>query len=129
MPTPRAPIDGGGTTLTFPGLTANVIEIKEDGESVKTIDTTHLGTANYETMIVAKLKSPGKVSAKIEYDPASRPVVGSTGSLVLVYPFTAPVTHTFANTYLVGFNPEAVKQGEKLMASVEFQLNTGPVVS
>ncbi len=129
MPIP-APSDVHGSSLTFPGLAANIITIDPPEFARAAIDVTHLASTDTKDYIPAKLYEAGEVSLTIELDPsATPPIQEAVGSLVILFKTTAPQTWTFANSFCTKFQPESLESGKKATAKVSFKLTRKPVIA
>jgi hypothetical protein len=119
-----AAADGTGTTITFSGLTANIISIDGPSFTREQIDTTHLGSTTTKTSMPAKLYDPGEISCEIEFDPAMGSIIeGSSGSLAIAWASATPSTWTWTSAYCTSFKAGA-QVGQRLQATVGFKLNS-----
>jgi hypothetical protein len=59
---------GTGATLTYAGLTANLMSVEVSGVAREAIESSHLGTTTARTFVVGDLYDPGTIEAEIQYD-------------------------------------------------------------
>lgn len=124
-----AAADGSGSTLTFSGLTANIISIDGPSFSREQIDTTHLGTTVTKTSTPADLYDAGEITCEIELDPSYLvPISGAPGSLAILWSSATPKTWTWSSAYCTSFKTGA-QVGQRLQATVGFKLNGAPTIS
>ena len=127
MPTPIVANDGHGSTLTFAGLTGNIISIEGASATREQIDTTHLGSLT-KTSSPAALVDYGEMSVEIEYNYASLPpIAATTGTMTIVW--ATGSTWTYSAAYCISFQPSGAQSGQRITATVSFKLNGAPVVS
>jgi hypothetical protein len=122
--------DAHGSSLTFSGLEANIIEITPGGASRAAIAATHLGTQDAEDFVPAALVNAGEVSCTIELDPDAdwtALIQGDEAQLVVTFPDGS--TWTWATAFVKDFKPAALKTGDGMTASVSFQLNCLPTIA
>lgn len=110
------PHDSSGTTLTFPGLTADVTQITYNKDPRGMIDTTHLGLGStaYTRQQKAPLKSPSTVS--IDYIGSGSIANGSTGSLSISGGVSVSGSATVVSNSLT------LAVNDVIRGSVEFQV-------
>ena len=126
----QVPQDGHGATLTFSGLAANIIKISGGGANRAAIDVTHMGTLVAKQFIPAKLIELEDITAEIEFDPQSYlPIDGVAGTLVITWADVLTSTWTFANAFVKGTPVSGASSGERMTASVTWQLNGKPVIT
>lgn len=126
----QIPTDGHGASLTFSGLVANIIKISGGGATRAAIDITHLGTTVSKSYIPAKLVEPEDITAEIEFDPQSAlPVNGAAGTLVINWADATTSIWTYANAFVKSITVGGAASGERMTASVTWQISGLPVVS
>lgn len=127
MAVPIVASDGHGSTMTFAGLTGNIISIEISGATREQIDNTHLAS-EAKTSTPSALVDWGEVTAEIDYDYSYiPPVAGSKGTLTVVT--STAKTWTCGDAYCTSFKPSGAQSGQRMTASVSFKLNTQPVIS
>jgi len=127
MAAPIVASDGHGSTLTFSGLTGNIISIEGPQFTREQIDTTHLGSET-KTSTPTALIECGETSVEIEYNHAALPPIeGAKATLTIVW--SDGKTWTYSNAYCINFKPSGAQSGTRLTATVGFKLNGKPVIS
>jgi len=127
MPAPIAASDGHGSTITFSGLTGNIISIDGAQATREQIDTTHLGSLT-KTSTPTALADFGETTIEIEYDyTALPPIQGAKGTLTIVW--STGRTWTYSNAYCINCKPSGAQSGQRITATVGFKLNGAPVIS
>lgn len=90
---PTAPVDTGtGTTLvatTSSTFTPRIRSIKMNGEEIKVIDTSHLGTTGTMTAMMGDLKSRIKLDVEADYNPSLTYPTGVSETWTLTLPIPA----------------------------------------
>jgi hypothetical protein len=127
MAIPIAASDGHGGTLTFSGLSGNIISIEMSGATREQIDDTHLGSES-KTSTPAALVDWGEATAEIDFDYSYIPPIENAKSTLVVVTSNGK-TWTCANAFCTSFKPSGIQSGQRMTASVAFKLNTKPVIS
>lgn len=60
---------GTGATLTFSGLTMNLLSIDLSGITRPSVKTSHLGTSTWDTFLPGDLTDPGTITVEVQLDP------------------------------------------------------------
>jgi hypothetical protein len=86
---------GTGTTVTFSGVTYDVLDVNFDGWEVPVIDFTHMGSSNTEQK-AGDLVNFGGVTVTVLFDGADGlPPVGTSATLT-IDPTTATGSYSFS---------------------------------
>lgn len=80
---------GNSATITFgtSGFTANFHSVEVGEETRPVIDTSHLGTTNYETSMPGDLRTTPEITATFEFDPNTQPPISAAAEVItLTFP-------------------------------------------
>lgn len=121
---------GNGATLSIGGLVAKVRSISGVSQSADAVETSHIGTANFKTMMAGDLTDPGSFTADIIYTGNSF-TVANQGDAAVVIALTFPTVSGGASTSLTGTGfisghtfPE-VQNGDIMVQQVTVQFDGG----
>lgn len=96
---------GTGTTLSFSGVTANLLSLTMSGLSREVVRSSHMGTTPAHTFLFGDLFDPGTLVAEQQFlateDPGS-PLTAAASNLCITFPGTTPTTWN-ANAGLVDY--------------------------
>lgn len=102
---------GEGSTLTYSGLTYNILRFGGPSVERAAIKTSHLGTTGYHTYIPSTLVEGGTVDMTVQYDAAiAPPITGAAGAVAITIGDVA-IGCSFTG-FLQSFNPTV--EGEAL---------------
>jgi len=96
-----ADVVGSGSTLTFSGLTGNIVSIGGWNLSRESIDTTTCATTTSRTHVPSSLYDGGEVSLTIRHDTQSPPI--SATATTLSIQFGSSETWS-ASAFLTGYS-------------------------
>lgn len=77
-----------GTTLTFgtSGWTCQLVDFNVSGITREKIKTSHMGTEDFHTYLLALLSEPGELGLTVNYDPASSPPINAVAETITIAP-------------------------------------------
>jgi len=126
------PDTGNGATLTLSGgFTANFTTLAGAEIEIPDVNTSYLGTTDYETYVPGDLKEPGEQDFELHYDPNNPPTVGVAQTCTLTYPVPSGLSNGATKTgtgYIKKFKEPDLKNNELMMATITWKWDglTGP---
>lgn len=92
---------GTGASVVFgtSGIAVNFTSMDLGEQSIEVIDTTHLGTANFKTVMGGDLKDPGEWTFEFQWDNEAGPAPSATAETVTVTFPQSTSNATSAATY------------------------------
>ncbi len=122
---------GNGATLSIGGLVAKVRSISGVSQSADAVETSHLGTDNFKTMMAGDLTDPGSFTADIIYTGNSF-TVANQGDAAAVIALTFPVsgggaaaTSLTGTGFISGHSFPEVQNGDIMVQQVTVQFDGG----
>ena len=95
-----AAIVGTGATLTFSGMTANLLSIGGISMERGSLNTSHMGTTANHTFIPLSLTDNGEVEAEFEFNGNDNPPISTAASsLVIVLSGNTMTASAFMTNY------------------------------
>lgn len=98
---------GTGTTLTFAGFTADIINIDWTGRSRPSVEVPHMGTTGAAPVLLGKIYSLGEIVVAVHFagnEDYDTPLGGAAASLVITFADGSIWTQTAG---MVGFDLSA----------------------
>jgi hypothetical protein len=94
---------GTGASVVFgtSGVVVNFTSMSLGEQSIETIDTTHLGTTGYKTLMGGDLKDPGEMTFEFQWDNEAAPAVTATAETVTVT-FPTAIANTVSDATYAG---------------------------
>lgn len=127
----NSPLQGAGTTVTFPGgFTASIMNVDLSGLGVEDIETSDMATL-WRTFDPSVLRNPGELKVHIHFDPDQTPPIGTKGNVVITYPVPAGKTSGATRTcagYMKTFE-ETGPYDNKMTADATIKFSGQPVVA
>ncbi len=123
---------GHATTLTYSGVTYNLINVDWNGSGHESIETTHMGTTSWRTFRQSALGDAGQVTATYQWDPAIVPPIGDTAAgdsqMTIAWGGQGTSDIETCNGFIltVGRNAQAEPGTEMMQAEVVFKM-TGAI--
>lgn len=109
---------GNGTTLTFSGITANLIDINGPNLERGEVETTHMGTTTARTYSPDDLYDAGEVTCTVEYNGENFPITGAAATLTIDWGGAGNTSAVSA--FLKSVSPGAAI-GERMTADLSFK--------
>ena len=93
---------GTGATIAFAtsSIAVNMTSLSLGEHTIPIVDTTHLGSTGFRTMMGGDLKTPGEVTCEFIWDNEAGPAVTATAETVTITFPTAVANTTSAATYI-----------------------------
>ncbi len=122
-----------GTTVVFAdsGFTGHLLDVSWDGIERVSVDSSHLGTANFRTFIPGELTDPGELSLELAFDPDDDPPFNGDAEVITVtFPLFSLLTPAkwvasgFMRTFSFGAPLE-----EKMTASTAVKMSAAIVIT
>ena len=120
-----------GTTVAFGTTTTFVpkpLGISVDGVEVNIVDSTHFGTTTYRAKLQGKLREPGTVTIRYQWE-GNAPPVGVVETLTITFSNNGTLV---GSGFTVGYSIDADTGDDGVQeAEMEFQFDgaTGPTVT
>lgn len=121
---------GTGATLTYAGLTANLMSVEVSGVAREAVETSHLGTTTARTFIPGDLYDAGTLEAEVQYDtedPNTNMAIfdDAASTLTLTFPLASgdATAATLAASAFVQDHSITVGLEELAMATFTFKLS------
>lgn len=115
-----------GITVTFAGLTAELMDVDHGGETVSVVELPNQA-GGYVTKKSSNLKNPGAVTLSLGYDPdnTAMPELGASGTLAIQWP-TGTTKKFSCSAILQKRGQVAAKLGQRIVKTVVFELTGTP---
>lgn len=111
----------GASFVLSGGFTASVVTLGGAEIELPAVKTSYLGTATRETYMPGDLREEGEQEFEIQYNPNSRPPIGTVQTLTLTYPVPSGLSSGGTKTgtgFVKKWKEPDLKNNELMMAKV-----------
>lgn len=98
-------IIGTGTTITWNGAIAELLDVTPPGLSRESVPTSHMGTIDAHTFLPTTLYDPGELTIEMAFLPSyASAFLETVGTAVITFPNSGSTTWTF-EAFVTGYEP------------------------